>query len=107
MALQYNVALPPAILSRFDLVHVMVDTPDVTQDYSVAKHIVSVHQSRDAAIHPEFSTLQLQKYIKYARAIKPEVSPSRASTGPFVPPAQAALPSLAAALLQRRKGRQS
>ncbi|GJP72404.1 hypothetical protein CLOP_g3140 [Closterium sp. NIES-67] len=72
--LRYNVALPPAILSRFDLVHVMLDTPDPVHDYSVARHILSVHQSRDRALQPEFSTLQLQKYIKFARSIRPEIS---------------------------------
>ena len=70
---QYNVALPPAILSRFDLVHVMVDSPDALSDFSVASHIVNVHRSQDAALQPEFSSLQLQKYIRYARSIKPEV----------------------------------
>ncbi|CAI5526086.1 unnamed protein product [Closterium sp. Naga37s-1] len=72
--LRYNVALPPAILSRFDLVHVMLDTPDPVHDYSVARHILSVHQSRDQALQPEFSTLQLQKYIKFARSIRPEIT---------------------------------
>ncbi|CAI5472749.1 unnamed protein product [Closterium sp. Yama58-4] len=72
--LRYNVALPPAILSRFDLVHVMLDTPDPVHDYSVARHILTVHQSRDRALQPEFSTLQLQKYIKFARSIRPEIT---------------------------------
>ncbi|CAI5477430.1 unnamed protein product [Closterium sp. Yama58-4] len=71
---RYNVALPPAILSRFDLVHVMLDTPDPVHDYSVARHILTVHQSRDRALQPEFSTLQLQKYIKFARSIRPEIT---------------------------------
>lgn len=65
--------LPPAILSRFDLVHVMVDEPESQLDEAVARHIVNIHQKRDDAVHPEFSTVQLQKYIKYARTLKPQV----------------------------------
>ena len=72
--LKYNVALPPAILSRFDLVHVMVDEPDAVHDRAVAQHIVSVHQKKDAAVRPDYSTLQLQKYIKFARTIKPQMT---------------------------------
>jgi DNA replication licensing factor MCM6 len=71
--LQYNVALPPAILSRFDLVHVMIDEPDDVLDYNVAQHIVKVHQLKEEAISPEFSTVQLQRYIAYARTLKPQV----------------------------------
>lgn len=47
--LKYNVALPPAILSRFDLVHVMVDEIDECVDYSIAKHIINVHRVREGS----------------------------------------------------------
>jgi DNA replication licensing factor MCM6 len=71
--LQYNVNLPPAILSRFDLVHVMIDEPDEITDYNVARHIVSVHQHQEQALSPEYTTAQLQRYIAYARSLKPQV----------------------------------
>ena len=78
-------ALPPAILSRFDLVHVMIDEPDAVHDRRVAEHIVAVHQRRDAAITPDFSTLQLQKYIKFARTFKPQVCRGRCiASWPFL-----------------------
>lgn len=66
-------ALPPAILSRFDLVHIMIDEPDEVVDFNIATHIVSVHQRQDQALTPEFSTAQLQRYIAVGRAHKPEV----------------------------------
>ncbi|CAM6097164.1 unnamed protein product [Calypogeia fissa] len=72
--LKYNVALPPAILSRFDLVHIMIDEPDEVLDSNIAQHIVSVHQRQDEALAPEFSTAQLQRYIAVGRAKKPELS---------------------------------
>ncbi|KAI3962841.1 hypothetical protein MKW92_008134 [Papaver armeniacum] len=57
--LTYNVALPPAILSRFDLVYVMIDEPDDQTDYHIAHHIVRVHQKHEEALSPAFTTAQL------------------------------------------------
>lgn len=74
--LQYNVALPPAILSRFDLVHVMIDDPDDLLDYNVARHIVAVHQKKDEALSPEFTTAELQRYVAHGRGLKPLVANS-------------------------------
>lgn len=71
--LQYNVALPPAILSRFDLVYVMIDDPDDQTDYHIAHHIVRVHQKREAALSPAFTTVELKRYIAYAKTLKPKV----------------------------------
>ncbi|KAH6768978.1 minichromosome maintenance family protein [Perilla frutescens var. frutescens] len=73
--LKYNVALPPAILSRFDLVYVMIDDPDDQTDYHIAHHIVRVHQKREEALSPEFTTAQLKRYISYAKTLKPKLSP--------------------------------
>lgn len=72
--LQYNVALPPAILSRFDLVYVMIDEPDDITDFRIADHIVTVRQKREEAISPTFTTAQLKRYIAYAKSKKPKVS---------------------------------
>lgn len=66
-------ALPPAILSRFDLVYVMIDDPDDQTDYHIAHHIVRVHQKREDAVTPAFTTAQLKRYIAYAKALKPKV----------------------------------
>ncbi|KAF8030719.1 hypothetical protein BT93_D0029 [Corymbia citriodora subsp. variegata] len=72
--LKYNVALPPAILSRFDLVYIMIDDPDDEIDYHIAHHIVRVHQKREDAIVPAFNTAQLKRYIAYAKTLKPKLS---------------------------------
>lgn len=45
LALRANVNLPPAILSRFDLLHVMIDEPDEGADFRIAHHIVQVRAS--------------------------------------------------------------
>lgn len=70
--LKYNVNLPPAILSRFDLLHVMVDEVNPAVDEAIAYHILAAHKG--AASKPPFTQLQLQQYIRYARAIKPKLS---------------------------------
>ncbi|XP_052183952.1 DNA replication licensing factor MCM6 isoform X2 [Diospyros lotus] len=72
--LKYNVALPPAILSRFDLVYVMIDDPDDQTDYHIAHHIVRVHQKREDAIAPAFTTAQLKRYIAYTKSLKPKLT---------------------------------
>ncbi|KAL9456676.1 hypothetical protein AB3S75_005824 [Citrus x aurantiifolia] len=72
--LKYNVALPPAILSRFDLVYVMIDDPDDQTDYHIAHHIVRVHQKHEDALAPAFTTAQLKRYIAYAKTLKPKLS---------------------------------
>ncbi|KAJ4828463.1 MCM DNA helicase complex subunit mcm6 [Turnera subulata] len=72
--LKYNVALPPAILSRFDLVYVMIDDPDDQTDYHIAHHIVRVHQKHEEALAPAFTTSQLKRYIAYAKTLKPKLN---------------------------------
>nr|GMC99814.1 DNA replication licensing factor MCM6 [Ipomoea batatas] len=73
--LKYNVALPPAILSRFDLVYVMIDDPDDQTDYHIAHHIVRLHQKREDSLAPAFTTAQLKRYIAYAKTLKPKLTP--------------------------------
>lgn len=72
---------------RFDLLHVMIDEPDDILDYRVASHIVAVHQRQDQAFDVPYSMAQVQRYLKYARAHKPELTPSvRGSTPrPWIP----------------------
>jgi DNA replication licensing factor MCM6 len=70
--LKYNVNLPPAILSRFDLLHVMVDDVNPAVDEAIAHHIVTAHRNGGTCVEGlEFDVLTLQRYIRYARSIKP------------------------------------
>ncbi|GLJ17027.1 hypothetical protein SUGI_0294600 [Cryptomeria japonica] len=73
--LKYNVALPPPILSRFDLIYVMIDEPDDQIDHHIADHIVRVHQKHEEALSPSFTTAQIQRYIAYAKTVKPTLGP--------------------------------
>ena len=62
-------------MCRFDLLHVMIDEPDEDMDRAVANHIVKVHQRRERAFNVPYSMGQVQRYIKYARAITPRMTP--------------------------------
>lgn len=73
--LKHNLSLPPAILSRFDLVHVMIDEPDEFRDYNLARHIVNLHQRQDEAMNVDYTLQQLQSYIRFARSIRPKLTP--------------------------------
>ena len=72
-SLRANVAMTAPIMSRFDLFFVVLDECDEKSDLNIAKHIVNVHRFQDDAIHPEFSTEALQRYIRYARTFNPKV----------------------------------
>ncbi|MCQ2960769.1 MAG: minichromosome maintenance protein MCM [archaeon] len=60
-----QIDLPSPILSRFDLIFVIEDKPNVEKDRELAKHILTTHQYSNIAydIEPEL----LRKYIAYAR----------------------------------------
>ncbi|EME32513.1 minichromosome maintenance family (MCM) [Galdieria sulphuraria] len=45
-----NINLPPALLSRFDLLFLLIDTPNEAQDFQLAKHVTYVHR---VGKHPE------------------------------------------------------
>lgn len=72
--LRQNIAMTAPIMSRFDLFFVILDECDEQTDYSVARHILNVHRLRDEAFTPDFAPEQIQRYIKYARAIKPKLT---------------------------------
>lgn len=70
--LRTNINMSAPIMSRFDLFFVILDECNEQTDRKLAKHIVGIHQLRDEAVEPEFSTEQLQRYIRFARTFRPE-----------------------------------
>lgn len=73
-SLRQNISMTAPIMSRFDLFFVVVDDCSEASDYNIARHILSLHRHREEALDPEFSVDQIQRYIKYARSIKPAIS---------------------------------
>ena len=54
--------------------HVMIDEPDDDMDVQIATHIVKVHQRRERAFNVPYTMPQVQRYIKYARSIRPQMN---------------------------------
>ncbi|KAL8777204.1 MAG: hypothetical protein Q9213_007960 [Squamulea squamosa] len=77
--LRANINMSAPIMSRFDLFFVILDECNESIDRHLAEHIVNIHRLRDDFIQPEFSTEQLQRYIRFARTFKPEFSPEAKS----------------------------
>ena len=73
--LRANINMSAPIMSRFDLFFVVLDESNEAVDRHLAEHIVNIHMNRDAAVEPEFSTEQLQRYIRFARTFRPEFTP--------------------------------
>eukprot|EP00488_Nonionellina_sp_1-RS-2012_P001561 TRINITY_DN251_c1_g1_i1.p1 TRINITY_DN251_c1_g1~~TRINITY_DN251_c1_g1_i1.p1 ORF type:complete len:147 (-),score=45.53 TRINITY_DN251_c1_g1_i1:312-695(-) len=81
--MRYNINMGAAIMSRFDLFFVVLDECDEVTDYHVAKHILSTHQQQTSnngmdidmeADGDRFPVEAIQKYVRYARSIKPKIS---------------------------------
>jgi DNA replication licensing factor MCM7 len=71
-----NINLPAALLSRFDVLFLILDTPDRDADEELARHVSYVHMHNR---HPEtstgtvFSPVEVRQYIARARAFRPTV----------------------------------
>lgn len=75
-SLKANLNITPAIMSRFDLLFVVLDENSVDVDAKLATHIVKVHQRKDSAVKPMYSSSAIQMYIRFAKAnIRPVFLP--------------------------------
>ena len=75
-----NINLPAALLSRFDVLFLMLDTPSREADEELANHVTYVHMHNE---HPEgdvggvvFSPHEVRQYIARARSFRPNVPKS-------------------------------
>ncbi|KAI6694613.1 hypothetical protein NL676_022323 [Syzygium grande] len=67
-----NINLPPALLSRFDLLWLILDRADMDNDLEMARHVVYVHQNRESPALG-FTPLEpsiLRAYISAARRVE-------------------------------------
>lgn len=70
-----NIKLPPTLLSRFDLIYLILDSPNPHQDRKLARHLVGLYYETPDVIEPPMDTDLLRDYIDYAREnIHPELS---------------------------------
>lgn len=79
MSVPQNIDLPPTLLSRFDLVYLILDRFDEKQDRRLAKHLLSLYlEDKPESAHSEKDILPVEfltLYISYARSqIQPTIS---------------------------------
>ena len=73
-----NINLPAALLSRFDVLFLILDTPSRESDEELATHVTYVHMNNS---HPEtegvvFAPHEVRQYIAQARTYRPTVPKS-------------------------------
>ncbi|KAK7421924.1 DNA replication licensing factor MCM7 [Neonectria punicea] len=75
-----NINLPAALLSRFDIMFLLLDTPTRETDEQLAKHVTFVHMN---SRHPDFGTdnvvftpHEVRSYVAQARTYRPVVPES-------------------------------
>ena len=70
-----NINLPVTILSRFDLIFLVKDTPEPENDSRMSDHILSLHRTKHTPEEAPFAPEFLRKYISYAKRIVPSLTP--------------------------------
>jgi len=66
-----NISLPVTILSRFDLIFVLRDTPNKETDSKMSEHILELHKKGASSAESLLSLELLRKYISYSKGIRP------------------------------------
>ncbi|KAI4297641.1 hypothetical protein L6164_037523 [Bauhinia variegata] len=71
-----NIHLPPTLLSRFDLIYLILDKADEQTDRRLAKHVVSLHFENPESLEQDVMDIStLTAYVSYARKhIHPQLS---------------------------------
>jgi replicative DNA helicase Mcm len=68
-AISDQINMQPALISRFDLIFIMQDTPDAEKDEAVCDHILRMHTSEFEEISkPAISVELLRKYVAYSKS---------------------------------------
>lgn len=70
-----NINLPPSLLSRFDLLWLILDRADLDSDLALARHVLYVHQHLDAPLldFDPIDSTTLRSYVSMARNYTPNV----------------------------------
>jgi DNA replication licensing factor MCM4 len=80
MSVVENIQLPPTLLSRFDLIYLILDSPNVEQDRRLAQHLVGLYYETPNVVEPPLDQALLRDYIEFAREnIHPEISDEAAT----------------------------
>jgi len=70
-SINQQIDLPPALISRFDLIFVLRDLPNLKQDNAIATHVLKAHQRKDKK-----SAIDRGLFRKYIAYTKQKFEPS-------------------------------
>ncbi|KAJ3271982.1 Mcm2-7 hexameric complex component [Terramyces sp. JEL0728] len=76
-----NINLPAALLSRFDLLFLLLDKPSIESDLKLAQHVTFVHRCLKHPVNEDISVLEpnlIKHYISVARTFQPTLLPATA-----------------------------
>jgi DNA replication licensing factor MCM6 len=68
-----NLNISAPIISRFDLIHVILDEPDETVDLRLAEHIIKIHRYQSDSINAPYTKDDLYNYIQLAKSYRPNI----------------------------------
>ncbi|GBG23997.1 DNA replication licensing factor, putative [Hondaea fermentalgiana] len=67
LSIVQNIQLPPTLLSRFDLIYLVLDKPDPSTDRRLARHLVQLYFRNPVARGALVDRTTLRAYIAYCR----------------------------------------
>jgi replicative DNA helicase Mcm len=70
-----NVNLPVPLLTRFDLIFIVRDTPEKERDSLIASHILEIHRDAEHAAKPAIEIDLFSKYLSYSKQGEPALTP--------------------------------
>jgi replicative DNA helicase Mcm len=70
-----NVNLPVPLLTRFDLIFIVRDTPEKEKDNLIASHILEIHRDAEHASKPAIEIDLFSKYLAHAKQGEPALTP--------------------------------
>lgn len=71
-SLSQQFEIPSTLISRFDLIYALSDTPEAQKDSAIADYILNTHMTQE--VKTGLPNEVLRKYIAYARTINPKLT---------------------------------
>jgi replicative DNA helicase Mcm len=69
-----NINLPIPLLTRFDIVYVIRDTPEREKDNLIASHILEIHRDTERNSQSVIDTDIFSKYLAYSKNMEPKLT---------------------------------
>lgn len=69
-----NLDIPPTLLSRFDVVCLLLDRINTKRDRAISTHIIKLYAGTDKPVDPPVEEAVLKQYIKEGRKIDPRIT---------------------------------